>query len=103
MHIMLKQLIHTFFYEEIYTPLQTYKLFVGKNGGKYNEEFYFLVHTNEGTMIMDKERIRLMDVYETEITAINYSGIDLHSYYKINDNISLKETMEGLEDEKKQD
>ena len=100
MHIALKQLIHTFFYEDIYTPLDTYKLFVGKRGGKYHEKYYFLVVTDEDTLIMDKVNIKVMDQYSGEIEAIDYSGTSLGDSRKITDKPeeSLSDTMKGLED-----
>ena len=85
--------------------LVTDTMLCGKNGGKYNEKYYFVLDTDEASMILDRTNLKVMDAYSHIIKAINYLGIDLKQFddrertfqeqQRIQDG-ELVETMAGL-------
>jgi len=76
-------------------------LLCGRNGGKYNNAYYFYLATDEGEMIVDRHNLHVMDRYSHEIEAINYSGTAIGSVIYDNEPMDLVETMKGLKVEKR--
>jgi hypothetical protein len=70
-------------------------LLCGKNGGKYNTKYFFMLETDEGQLILDRSKLKVMDTYSYVIESINYAGMDLKQFSKEH-NLDLVETMEGL-------
>ena len=72
-------------------------LFCGKHGGKYNIKYFFVLGTDEGTMILDRHNLRVVDHYSHETLSINYLGMDFRHFVESKDDVDLVETMKGLE------
>ena len=60
-------------------------MFVGKAGGKYNERYFFTLQTDEGTMIFDRERIKVVDIYDYQINATCYANFSFANYQQDRD------------------
>ena len=76
------------------------RLFCGKNGGKYNEKYFFVVTTDEETLIMDRTNMRVADTYIYSIESINYLGMDFRKFEEQREHLpgsKLAETMKGLQ------
>ena len=76
-------------------------LLCGRNGGKYNNAYYFYLATDEGEMIVDRHNLHVMDRYSHEIEAINYSGTAIGSVIYNDEPMDLIETMNGLKIDKR--
>ena len=75
-------------------------LFCGKDGGKYNEKYFFVLQTDEGVLILDRTNLKVMDEYIYAIQSINYTGMDFmkfHESREVLNGADLVETMKGLD------
>jgi hypothetical protein len=54
-----------------------------------------MLETDEGQLILDRSKLKVMDTYSYVIESINYAGMDLKQFSEEH-NLDLVETMEGL-------
>ena len=75
-------------------------MYVGQNGGKYSEKYFFMLETEEGTFIMDRQRIRVVDVYDHQILTTDYLNFQLINFEEEREFLpgsELTKTMEMLD------
>jgi hypothetical protein len=75
-------------------------LLCGRNGGKYNTKYFFMLSTDENQLILDRCNLKVVDSYSHQIQSINYMGMDFRQFNKDRctpQSVDLVETMKGLE------